>query len=109
MKYTNDCVEKFKKDILRLFERLHSLHIKIEEKGNCIKSKKEGSSIKMYLDKLIDQSCSFEKLAMNPSALENDIERRSESFLQFDSFFKDEKSKQYKKVNIFVQMATVTN
>ena len=96
MKYTDGCVKRLTKDILPLVERLHSLHNTIEGKENGVKSEKERDLHKNNLENLIDESCSLEESAMSQSVLDIDT-KQSDSFLQFDSFFNDEKSKQYNK------------
>ena len=58
-------LNKLNKDILRLFEQLHSLHDTIEEKANGFKSEKEGNVSKNNLQNLINESCSLEVSTMS--------------------------------------------
>jgi len=97
MKYTKECVENLKRDIRRLFERLNCLHEAIEKKRIPPKSKNE---IISRICNLIIESCSNKKLLMSQSVLNKDSKKQSEIFLQFNSFFKDEKSQLYPKRRI---------
>ena len=110
MKFTNECVVAFKKDIKRLFERFNDLNgaidIKLEELAREAKEKESEIDQKRKLTEsklkeIIIESCSLEESAMSQSVLDDDLAKESEGFLDFDSFFHDPKITKHKSVNCF--------
>ena len=94
MKFTNECVVAFKKDIRRLFERFNDLNgaidIKLEELARDAKEKESKIDQKRKfteMKEIIIESCSLEESAMSQSVLDDDSAKQSNGFLDFDSFF----------------------
>ena len=61
MKYTIECINRFKNDIQRLFERLHRLHNSIDEKANGKKLDPEFELNEIDMKEMIVDSCSLEQ------------------------------------------------
>ena len=94
MKFTNECVVAFKKEIKLLFERFNDLNsaidLKLEELARDAKEKESELDQKRKLTEMkeiIVESCSLEESAMSHSVLDDDLAKQSEGFLDFDSFF----------------------
>ena len=92
MKFSQTCIERLRKDTIRLFDRFHMLQNHVTKREKEIEKKKKNNNIIQTIKETLSESCSFEESSRSKSVLNEEKNFGNNLLLEFDTFFHDPKS-----------------